>query len=356
MAVRPLSNPITYGTIVGTAPMSDLDTSFGAVFTSGFNDSSLGWMNYAADIGSANNYAVTLPSAPSAYNAGMCVSFLPSNSNTGPSVINVNSLGTQSIRDQGGNILVGGSIVAGVVCTVIFNGTNFMLVNPGIQSSAVNGIEPGMYNGAFIREDFNAGTSLWSTSATGAGAVFISVTSFSPAGLWTNGGCGVVGGSTGSTTSGTSGAFLPGGVYPAFGACNIECRFYLNQLPTSGQNFIALVGLVDVITTPSQAVLLGVVGSQSLTQWTGQCVSGSTFSVSGGAVTANAYHKLSIQINSTWTSVNFIVDGTSIGTLTSGIPGASSVIFPGMYILKIGGTTNVQFYADTYFLNYQYSR
>ena len=89
MAGRPFTYPITFGTAVGTEPMSALDTQFAAV-GSIVNDSAIGYNNYASDTGSANNYVLTLASAPSAYLAGMTVAFLPGNSNTGPSTINVN--------------------------------------------------------------------------------------------------------------------------------------------------------------------------------------------------------------------------------------------------------------------------
>jgi hypothetical protein len=130
MASRPLANPVTYGTIVGNAPMNDLDTSFGAVFTSGFNDSALGWINYAADTGTLNNLACTLTAAPSTYTAGMCVAIVPANTNTSNATINVNSLGNKPIVNRANIALTGGELPVNVVVPLVYDGTSFRVIGP----------------------------------------------------------------------------------------------------------------------------------------------------------------------------------------------------------------------------------
>jgi|SRR5215469_3525464 len=105
-----------------------LDADFADVL-SFYNDSAIGWNNYAADTGSANTYLVTLSAAPSAYIAGMLLSVLIGNGNTGASTINVSSLGVKSIVAANGSALTGGELVAGSVVLLQYDGTSFRLVN-----------------------------------------------------------------------------------------------------------------------------------------------------------------------------------------------------------------------------------
>jgi hypothetical protein len=119
----------TFPTFANLAPpwsLPILDTSFVSVNTA-FNDSSLGFVNATAtDTGTANNYVVTLPyGAPSAYNQGMTVAFVPLNSNTGSSNITVSPLGSVSILSAAGGTLPANAIVAGVMVTLVYIGTAF---------------------------------------------------------------------------------------------------------------------------------------------------------------------------------------------------------------------------------------
>lgn len=94
---------------------------------------------YAADTGSANAYAVTLSPAPGSYTAGLEVVFKAANANTGASTLNVNSLGTQSIKKlDGATALQAGDIAAGQIVTCIYDGTNFQ-----IQSATVDSVPYG---------------------------------------------------------------------------------------------------------------------------------------------------------------------------------------------------------------------
>src|SRR5271156_2729519 len=88
-------------------PLLDADFSTLVSFN---NDSAIGYNNYAVDTGTANNYVVTLTAAPSAYLPGMTLTMLPSNANTGSSVINVNSLGSVAILHSDATALTGGEI------------------------------------------------------------------------------------------------------------------------------------------------------------------------------------------------------------------------------------------------------
>ncbi len=87
-------------------------------------------LNYSAETGAANAYIVTLSRAPAAYTAGMPISFLPTNVNTGVSTVNVNTLGVKTIIRPDGNGLHSGDLPASKAVHLIYDGTNFVLLNP----------------------------------------------------------------------------------------------------------------------------------------------------------------------------------------------------------------------------------
>lgn len=90
---------------------------------------------YAIDAGGDDTYAITLSPAPSAYAAGMMVSFTSSTGNTGASTLNVNSLGSKTIKKHGSYDLETGDILASQVVTVIYDGTNFQLISSPFRSN-----------------------------------------------------------------------------------------------------------------------------------------------------------------------------------------------------------------------------
>ena len=87
-------------------------------------------IDYAADAGSTDTYAVTLSPIPSAYFTGMRVFFKANTANTGAATSNVNSLGEKTIKKNKDEDLEDNDILAGQICTVVYDGTNFQLQNP----------------------------------------------------------------------------------------------------------------------------------------------------------------------------------------------------------------------------------
>lgn len=85
---------------------------------------------YAADAGSTDTYVITLSPVPTSYTNGMIVYFKANTINTGAATLNVNSLGAITIVKYVNTTLIDGDIAAGQFCTVIYNGTNFVLQNP----------------------------------------------------------------------------------------------------------------------------------------------------------------------------------------------------------------------------------
>lgn len=86
---------------------------------------------YAVASGSANAYSVTLNPAPTSYIEGMGVTVKIHTDNTGASTININGLGTKAIKKANGNDVSSGSLKAGSIYTMRYNGSHFVLQGEG---------------------------------------------------------------------------------------------------------------------------------------------------------------------------------------------------------------------------------
>lgn len=94
-------------------------------------DSSFHWGGTATGSGSA--YAITCSPAPSAYAAGQMFRFIANHTNATTTTLNVNSLGAKNIHGLGGRQSLGvwsGSIINGSLVEVIYDGTQFVILNP----------------------------------------------------------------------------------------------------------------------------------------------------------------------------------------------------------------------------------
>lgn len=84
------------------------------------------------DTGAANAYVISFAAGqpiPTAYAAGMRVSFKASNANTGASTVNVNGLGAVAIYRASGVALAANDINSGQVVRLEHDGTRFQMVN-----------------------------------------------------------------------------------------------------------------------------------------------------------------------------------------------------------------------------------
>lgn len=82
---------------------------------------------YGVDGGNTDAYAVSLDVAPTAYTAGMMVTFKANTANTTACTLNLNTLGAKAIKKNTSVDLATNDIKAGEVVTVIYDGTNFQL-------------------------------------------------------------------------------------------------------------------------------------------------------------------------------------------------------------------------------------
>lgn len=83
------------------------------------------------DSGSANAYILTFAPGPASYANGVVIYWVPNNTNTGASTINVNSLGTIAIQNPDGSALLPSQLVAGQIASIAIQGGVAVLVSSG---------------------------------------------------------------------------------------------------------------------------------------------------------------------------------------------------------------------------------
>ncbi len=91
-------------------------------------------INYAADTGAANAYLIAPSPAVPAYAAGQIVTLKPAYANTGAATLNVSSLGVKSVKLLDGNDPFANALLATGVYTLVYDGTNFVLLNPTLPA------------------------------------------------------------------------------------------------------------------------------------------------------------------------------------------------------------------------------
>lgn len=129
-------------------------------------------VTHATDTGSANAYLVALEATPAAYVAGLKVSFVAANANTGASTINVSSLGAKSIKRYDGSALSSGDIVAGQVVELRYDGTNFQMVGAlgGVAVAAAASASAASSSASAASASASAASSSASAASTSASA------------------------------------------------------------------------------------------------------------------------------------------------------------------------------------------
>ncbi len=105
--------------------------------------------------GSANAYAFAADQTLTAYYDGLEIAFAANFTNDGAATLDVDGVGAQAIVLVDGSALTGGEIVSGQKAIVIFDGTNWQLLNPsfsGLKSLPVGSTIP--YVGTVAPEGF----------------------------------------------------------------------------------------------------------------------------------------------------------------------------------------------------------
>lgn len=129
---------------------------------------------YAADAGGTDAYAISLPTAPSAYADGLTVRFKANTANTGASTLNVNTLGAIAIKRPDGTDTQTGDIVANQIVEVCYRNSAFHMISPIVadRQQVMGALQAGMaklfFNTQLLLNAYIAtpkGTEGWELSA-----------------------------------------------------------------------------------------------------------------------------------------------------------------------------------------------
>jgi hypothetical protein len=123
-------------------------------------------LNHATDTGSANAYAVTPTPAITAYATGQLVTLKAANTNTGASTVAVSGLTAKNIKTLDGANPASGAIATTSVHLLVYDGTNFVLLNPAIIPLASGGT--GASTASAARTNLGLGTSATLDTGTAA--------------------------------------------------------------------------------------------------------------------------------------------------------------------------------------------
>lgn len=122
------------------APSTDTDPPTNPIFTvDNVTSSQLITLYGGIDSGVANAYVLNFTANFTAYTDGIVLYWIPSNTNSTASTINVNGLGPVSILNQDGTPLTSSQLVAGQVATILYRSGSFILISSGIAPSVLTG-------------------------------------------------------------------------------------------------------------------------------------------------------------------------------------------------------------------------
>jgi hypothetical protein len=143
--------------------------------------------NYAADVGSANAYSVTLSPALTAHVTGLPIRFVAAHSNTGSSTFN-DGVGAVALLTQGGANLAAGNILANGIYEVMYTGSVFELQGTvpanftQLAGSIANGQVPQsavtQFTAAILASAALTGSPTAPTAATGNSSTAVATTAF----------------------------------------------------------------------------------------------------------------------------------------------------------------------------------
>ena len=123
-----------------------------------------------------NTITATAPLGMSSYVTGQRFSFVAAATNTGAVTININSIGAKSITKFGSTALIAGDIINAMVCQVVYDGTQFQLLNANPIPSGVitmwSGSIVSIPSGWFLCNGSNGTPDLRDRFVVGAGSTY----------------------------------------------------------------------------------------------------------------------------------------------------------------------------------------
>lgn len=107
------------------------------VFTPGNAQTQSGAETYAADTGAAGAITINLSPAITSYTAGLAVRVKLNNTVNGATTIAINGLAAKTVNKNYNVAIVSGDYVAGQILTMVYDGTNFQVVNASLITPLV---------------------------------------------------------------------------------------------------------------------------------------------------------------------------------------------------------------------------
>ena len=122
-------------TVTGNLPMSGfrhtgVDDAVAANEYAAVGQVQDGAFTYLTSIVGADNITASSSPALTAYAAGQSFWFIAAGANTTSPTININSLGSRALTKWGGSALEANDILSGMMVMIIFDGTNFEIIEP----------------------------------------------------------------------------------------------------------------------------------------------------------------------------------------------------------------------------------
>lgn len=190
------------------------------------------------------------------------------------------------------------------------------------------------------------GTLPWTSTVSGTGAANTLVTTNQQSNQ-----AGIVQLSTGTTATGRAAlAIAPTAHFFGGGVATLETYIYIPTLSVVAQEYIIRVGLGDLVTGADHVDgIYFEYDRLNSVNWRLKCANNSTrtTTTSSTAVAAGVWLKLKIVVNANGTNVDFFVNGTNIGSVTTNIPiTVARVCGPTLIITKSAGTTALTMLVD----------
>jgi hypothetical protein len=95
-----------------------------------------GTFQYLTSVAGTNSITATAPISMTALAAGQVFRFIAAATNTSGVTLNINSIGVKSITKNGTTALTANDILINAAITVIYDGTQFQLINPAVSIPA----------------------------------------------------------------------------------------------------------------------------------------------------------------------------------------------------------------------------
>jgi hypothetical protein len=94
-----------------------------------------GTLQYLTSVSGTDTITAIAPISMTAYAAGQTFRFIVAATNTGSVTLNINSIGAKSITKNGSTALTAGNLAINSVVEVIYDGTQFQVLNPNVTTS-----------------------------------------------------------------------------------------------------------------------------------------------------------------------------------------------------------------------------